>query len=184
MDETLHHPTLRLNLLLFAFFLVAAVVLGSTLPDRYPVHFDLAGEPTRWEERGIGMYILLVSIGIITFGQGFLFQRFLVRGSNVHLLNIPHKERFLELPEARRLPVMRRMNRILGLTNTGVLLVFVAILFMKWWSAHQPGGWQAQASSWLLWAALAIVLIVPIAEAVGISRMIRRKLQEEGRLAS
>lgn len=182
MPDTLHHPTLRLNLLLLGLFVLAALVLGTSLPDRIPVHFGIDGVPTRWEEgsRRIGMFILLVFFGLFTFGQGYVVQRFLVSGPNLNLLNIPHKKDFLRLPEARRTPVLWRINRMLGLVNTSTLVVFTTILFMTWWSAHQPGGWQARLSTWTLWIAIAFAVVYPLAEVFAITRMIRRKLVEEG----
>jgi uncharacterized membrane protein len=182
MPDTLHHPTIRFNLLLFAAYLGVAIWVGATLPERYPVHFDLSGNPTRWEERSLGMFILLVFVGVFTFAQGFLLQRFLLRDPGAPLLNIPFKELFLQLPEARRVPVMRRMNRMLGLINTMVLATFLSIILMTWWSAHQPGAWQAQLSNVSLMAALACLLIFPVVEAVALNRVIRRKLEEEGLL--
>jgi uncharacterized membrane protein len=176
----LHTPTWRLNTVLFLLFLTLAVYLGLSLPDRYPVHFDLAGEPTRWEERGIGMWVLLVAIGSVSFGQLHLFQRFLLTDPDSRLLNVPYKEAFFRLPRERRIPVFRRMNRLLGLLNTSLLVTFTALLLVTWWSAHQPGAWPARASLWSLWLALAFALVFPLTEVWGASRMIRRKLEAEG----
>jgi uncharacterized membrane protein len=176
----LHIPTWRLNSALFLLFLTLAIYLGLSLPDRYPVHFDLAGEPTRWEERGIGMWVLLVAIGSFSFGQMHLLQRVLLTDPDSRLLNVPYKEAFFRLPRERRIPVFRRMNRMLGLLNTSLLVTFTALLLVTWWSAHQPGGWPARVSLWSLWLALAFALVFPLTEAWGASRMIRRKLEEEG----
>ena len=176
----LHTATWRLNTVLFLLFLTLAVYLGLSLPERYPVHFDLSGEPTRWEERGIGMWVLLVAIGTLSFAQMHLFQRVLLTDPDSRLLNVPYKDAFFRLPRERRIPVFRRMNRLLGLLNTSLLVIFTALLLVTWWSAHQPGVWPARVSLWTLWLTLAFALIFPLTEAWGATRMIRRKLEEEG----
>ncbi|CAN5644907.1 hypothetical protein BH23GEM11_BH23GEM11_06940 [soil metagenome] len=178
----LHQPTFRLNSLLFLAFIALAVYLGMTLPGRYPVHFDLSGNPTRWEERGPGMWILLVAIGSFSFGQLHLLQRFLLTNPDTTLVNLPHKEQFLRLPRERKIPVFRRMNRMLGLLNTSMLATFTGLLLATWWSARQPAGWQAQLSMWTVWAAVGFAVVYPLVEIRLFSRMIRRKLAEEGLL--
>jgi uncharacterized membrane protein len=180
--ELLHQPTYRLNIFLFLAFLGLALQLGATLPDVYPVHFDLSGEPTRWEERGLGMWVLLVAIGAISFGQLHVFQRYVVTNLDMTLLNVPHKKAFLELPLERRLPVARRLNRMLGMLNTSLLVTFSAILLLTWWSAHQPGGWQVRVSQWTLWLAVGFAGVYPLVEVVLTGRVIRRKLREHGLL--
>ncbi len=180
--QILHQPTYRLNMFLFLAFVGLGVQLGMSLPEVYPVHFDISGEPTRWEERGKGMWVLLVAVGIISFGQLHIFQRFVVTNPEMTLLNVPHKKEFLQLPLERRLPVARRLNRMLGLLNTSLLLTFTGILLLTWWSAHQPGGWQVRLSQWTIWGAVAFAVIYPLVEVVLTSRIIRRKLREEGLL--
>ncbi len=192
MNEILHQPSFRANSILLVGFLVLGVWLGVTLPERYPVHFDLAGNPTRWEEGGPGMWILLVVIGFLTMGKLHLVQWGLLSNPDSRLLNVPHKELFFQLPRERRIPVFRRMSRMLGLVNTSSIVLFSAILLMTWWSAHAaaspdgeaafgvgPALWTAR---WSLWIALAFLLVYPLVEAVACSRIIRRKLVEEGLL--
>jgi uncharacterized membrane protein len=178
----LHQPTFRLNSWLLLAFLALAIYLGMTLPDRYPVHFDLSGEPTRWEDRGPGMWILLVAVAVMSFGKLHLFQRLLLTNPDTTLLNVPHKELFLRLPRERKIPVFRRANRMLGLLNTAMLATYTALLLATWWSAHQPGGWQARIAMWGVWIAVGFAVVFPLLEVRFFGRMIRRKLREEGLL--
>ena len=187
MNEILHRPSFRANTILLAGFLVLAIWLGMTLPDRYPVHFDLAGNPTRWEERGRGMWILLVAIGFLTMAKMHLIQWGLLRDPDSRLLNVPHKELFFRLPRERRIPVFRRMSRMLGLLNTASIVLFTAILLQTWWSAQvestgTTAGLVLWSARWGVWIALAVLLVFPVVEGVAASRMIRRKLREEGLL--
>jgi uncharacterized membrane protein len=180
--DLLHHASFRLNTLLLGCFLGLALYLGQSLPEVYPTHFDFAGNPTTWEDRGPGMWVLLVAVGTITVGQIHLFQRFLLVNPDTTLVNVPHKEAFFRLPRERRVPVFRRLNRMLGMLNTSVLVTFIALLFLTWWSAHQPGGWQARLAGWTLWIGVAFAVVFPLVEAWLLSKVIRGKLREEGLL--
>jgi uncharacterized membrane protein len=179
--DLVHHPTVRLNSVLFAGYLMLALLLWLDMPERYPVHMDISGNPNRWAE-GPGMWILLVAITAISFGKTHLFQRFLFNDPDSGLINVPHKARFRKLPTARKVPVVRRANRMLGLVNTGMLLIFIAVLFAIYHTAHNPGSWATVVANRSLQGLLVLVLVVPLAEAVALSRMVRRKLREEGLL--
>ena len=175
----LHRPTFHLNSALVLGFLVLAAVLWQGMPARYPVHFGLSGEPDRWAE-GAGMWVMIVVICSVSFGQTHLFQRFLVTDPDSALLNVPHKKLYLRLPGERKQVVMRRLNRFLGLVNTGVLLIFYCVLLLIYHTARNPDSAATAVTQWSFWIALALVLIVPVVETIGIRRMIRRKLEEEG----
>jgi hypothetical protein len=179
--DLVHHPTFRLNSVLFAGYLGLAILLWIDMPERYPVHMSLSGSPNRWAE-GPGMWILLVAITTISFGKAHLFQRFLFSDPDSALINVPHKALFQKLPTERKVPVVRRVNRMLGLVNTGMLLIFIAVLFAIYHTAHHPGSWAAAVANRSLQGLLVLVLMVPLAEAMALSRMIRRKLREEGLL--
>jgi hypothetical protein len=128
--DLVHWPTFWLNTWLFLLFAFLAVVLWLGMPERYPAHFDLMGNPTRWVERNPAEWILLVALSTLSFGKAHLFQRFLVTDPNSTLLNVPDRKQFQRLPEARKVPVIRRVNRMLGMINTGMLLIFIAALLM------------------------------------------------------
>ncbi|MEX2530528.1 MAG: hypothetical protein WD960_07135 [Gemmatimonadota bacterium] len=177
----LHTPSYRLNAWLFLGFLWLAISLGASLPYRYPIHFGLTGTPDAWAE-GPGMWVLLVAICAISVGQLHLFQRFLVVDPDSSFLNMPHKKLFMKLPRQRRLVVVRRANRLLGLVNTGMLLTYSAVLLLIWSSARNPGGTGAQVANFLFLTVVVGVVVIPLVEAWGLSRMVKRKLREEGLL--
>ncbi len=179
--EALHEATFRLNSILFVAFLSLAVWMGVRLPERYPMHFRLSGEITSWAE-GPGIWVFLVAICTISFGKLHLFQRFLVTDPDSGLLNVPHKKLFRQLPRERRLPVMRRANRMLGLCNTGLLLMYLSLLFLVFHAGHNPGGVAARVAHLSSLLVLVLLLVVPLAEGVAMSRMVKRKLREEGLL--
>lgn len=180
--DLVHVPTFRLNTVLFLAFLVLSVVLWLDMPERYPVHFSLSGEPTRWAEGGPGMWILLVALCAISFGKVHLFQRFLINDPDSPLLNVPYESRFQKLPGRRKVPVVRRVNRMLGLANTGMLLTYTFVLLLIYHSAHNPGSLAATLANHSLATVVVLMILFPLTELVALRRMVRRKLVEEGLL--
>ena len=84
-------------------FLTGVFVYQSVpgLPERIPMHFDMAGRPDRWGGRS--GFIGLLIIPLILTAVFYLTIRFIPGlGANPRLMNIPHKEEFLKLPEDKR----------------------------------------------------------------------------------
>ncbi len=180
--DILHTATFRLNSILFAGFLTLAVVMGRTLPARVPIHFDAWGQPTTWTDSGLGVWVLLVVMGSWTFLLMHLLQ-WLVRDPASQLVNLPNKKVFLRLPLERRIAVMLRVNRMMGLLNTATLAIFAALLFLSWWTARvpeDPSLLPIVLSRWLLWLAGAFVLVFPLTELWVIDRMMGHEIKEEG----
>lgn len=179
MNPYLHLPTWRLNGALFLGVLGLSAALWRGMPQPYPVHFGWSGEPDAWAT-GPGMWILLVAICTISFLHLHLLQRFLVVDVDSPLLNVPWRDRFRRLPAERRAVVLRRMNRLLGMVNTVVLVLFAVIQVLIWQTARNPHSAAVVVGRLSLWIVLALAVVVPLAETVAVRRMIRRKLQEEG----
>lgn len=174
-----HQEIFQFNSWLFSAFLVLAGALWRGMPDRYPVHFDLFGTPTRWAE-GPGMWVLLVALASLSFGKMHLFQRFLLVDPDSSLLNLPESQRFQRLPQERKIPVVRRANRMLGLLNTGLLLIYALILLLVYHVAHDPESPLAVLGNRALLLLVGSMVALPFAEMAALRSMIRRKLQEEG----
>ncbi len=177
--DTLHTLSFRLNSILYVAFLGFAWQLWQRMPERYPAHFSLGGEVNRWAE-GPGEWVLLVAVCSIVFGQLHLFQRFVVVDPDTQLLNVPHKKAFLKLPRERRIPVIRRANRMLGILNTATLALFALIMTMVFLAATYPGSLAVTLANGGLVLVIVLLVVAPIAEALAMGRMIRRKLEEEG----
>jgi len=170
-NDVIHWRTLWGGLLLFGVFLLLAVVLGMDLPDRYPTRFDSFGTPTHWGE-GPGSWILLVAVGAFCYGQGFLFQRLVLTDPDSTLLNLPQKERFRNLPREQKVPVVRRVNRMLGVLNILTLLLFCAILITVYLAATVPYSPTRMLGAVSIWLIVAAVILFPLVEIVGVRRMI------------
>jgi hypothetical protein len=71
------------------------------LPERFPSHFDLTGNPDRWS--GKGAFLVIVAVPFILTLVFYILIRFVPRlASNPQRLNIPHKEEFLKLPTEKQ----------------------------------------------------------------------------------
>jgi len=71
------------------------------LPERIPMHFDMAGRPDRWGGRG-GFVILFVVPLVITAVFYVLIRFVPGLGASARRMNIPHREEFLKLPAEKR----------------------------------------------------------------------------------
>lgn len=115
----------RLQLLLLAAYFAAAATLWSTLPQRVPVHFDFAGQPTAWARTSpwawFGLPLLAAAITLFLYG---------IARASTHapeLWNIREKERFLALSPAARAPIIAYLHRLMAWAAVLVTLTFIAI---------------------------------------------------------
>ncbi len=116
------------NLILIHVLLMAAMVSGAvvayeSLPDRYPVHFNLQGEPDRWTDKGSPEFWLLPGIGVL-LGVGMLV---LLRYPQA--MNHPHKEKVKSWPWEKRVPVYEKLLEFLMLIAVLTDVVFLAIIW-------------------------------------------------------
>jgi uncharacterized membrane protein len=94
------------NVLAVAGLFLYAMVTASLLPQRYPAHFDGAGDPDRWARAGSGEWYLVPGIGaammLFMVGLGLGLPRIPLR-----LWNMPSKKRLLALGRERQVEVIR-----------------------------------------------------------------------------
>ncbi len=89
------------NLILLVLTALSVKAAYPRLPERIPMHFDMAGRPDRWSGRS-GLLVLLV-IPVVMTGIFYLLIRLVPRfGANPRYLNIPHKAEFLRLPPEKQ----------------------------------------------------------------------------------
>lgn len=115
----------RLQLLLLAVYFAAAALLWPTLPDRVPIHFNFAGQPTTWARTSVlswfGLPLVAAATTLFLYGMGHLSTR------TPSLWSIPEKERFLALDHAARAPIMAYLNRFVAWTAVLVSFTFIGI---------------------------------------------------------
>lgn len=97
------------------------------LPERIPMHFDLAGRPDRWSGRG-GVIALLVVPVVITAVLYLLIRHLPRLGANPRYLNIPRKEEFLRLPPEKREVYWELLKEFIAGITAAVNLLFYLII--------------------------------------------------------
>jgi uncharacterized membrane protein len=157
-------PLPLLNALLLAAHWGFAVWAWPDLPEAVPAHFDLSGEPTRWESPSRGSWFGLPVVATLTAALvgtvAWAAPRY------PRLMNLPDKDRLLALPPERQRPVLRRSADLLGLLTAPILLAFGMIQVGMWWGAH------GQDTTALLVSALVVsALSAPIGLALGLPRV-------------
>ena len=114
--------------------LALLVMLGLTvkaayprLPERIPMHFDIAGRPDRWSGRE-GLIVLVV-IPIVMTGVVYLLIRLVPRfGANPRYLNIPRKAEFLRLPPEKRVVYWALYKEFFAGLTAALNLLFYLII--------------------------------------------------------
>ena len=115
----------RLQLLLLALYFAVAAALWNTLPERVPIHFDLAGHPTTWARTSVlswfGLPLLAAAMTLFLYGIGQ------ASAHTPELWNIPEKERFLALSPAARAPIVAYLRRAMAWSAVLVTFTFISI---------------------------------------------------------
>jgi uncharacterized membrane protein len=94
---------------------IFALATKANLPERYPVHFDIAGRPDRWATGPAEWFVLPIAatfVGLILAVLGLAADRIPPR-----MVNVPDRSRFLALPPAdqrRVLGVVAGFSATLG----------------------------------------------------------------------
>ena len=153
---------------------IAAIWLGASLPDRYPMHFDGSGTPDRWAGPGHDEWYLLA--GIATFvecmlaGAGALAAFCAVRAPEY--VNVPAKAAFVQLSPAARVRCLAPMVDLLSMIALLVSVLFARIMHGTWQVA------TGARSTLAPWDAIVLVGLI-LAATVWQSIMTRRRVLAE-----
>jgi len=112
------------GLLLVALF-VGSALLWPALPDAVPTHVGLGGRPTRWTSPTLLQWFLLPIITTLTVA--FLYWLNRVTSGNPHLINMPDKHQFLELPPARQAPIIERVQEFVYWITAYTIVIMGAV---------------------------------------------------------
>ncbi|HET6681069.1 MAG TPA: DUF1648 domain-containing protein [Gemmatimonadaceae bacterium] len=115
-------PMRIVSVVLLVVLAVGSAAAWPTLPGEIPTHFDLSGRPDSFAATSLASWFALPAIGVLTWALVLASSHFAIKHPS--LLNIPHKQDFLELPEANRPPVARHIRELLDAVGVHVLLVF------------------------------------------------------------
>ena len=134
-------------------FVAAVVVAVVALPDRVPMHFDIAGEVDRWASRGE----LLVAMGLVGVLMAALFGGVAAGVDRIpfSMINVPHKAWWSATPE-RQAVVRSRMRTDMHVIGGLTLLLLTVILLLTVRAARLV---EPRLDAWF-WVALAVYLTV------------------------
>ena len=162
---------------LAALTLLAALYAGSAaayprLPERIPIHFDLAGNPDGWAGTSLLSWFMLPLIATAVAGLMLVAGRL----SEYHpeLWNVPEKPRFLALPVEERAPIVARLRTFMALMavmTTALLGVIQAEVFLI--ATGRMG-----ATPWLIAGALVVMLTVTGVAAVRMNGRVAAEIRE------
>jgi uncharacterized membrane protein len=103
------------------------------LPDSFPTHFNFAGQPDGWG--GKSTFIILATVAWILTLTFYILVHYMPRmARNPRYVNIPHKEKFLKLPEQKQMEywallaefmtgLLAALNLLMYLSLRGIMLV-------------------------------------------------------------
>ena len=114
-----------------------ALATYARLPETCPIHFDLAGNPDGFAQRGpAGLVLWLLLPATATLLS--LFMRWAPRAGwkNPHFWNVPHKKAFVALGPDRRAPIQALLAR----TMAWLTLLCTALLATLQWLVYLSAG--------------------------------------------
>ncbi|HEY0036139.1 MAG TPA: DUF1648 domain-containing protein [Longimicrobium sp.] len=156
--------------------LLAALYAGSAaayprLPERIPIHFDLAGNADGWTGTSLLSWFLLPLIA--TGMAGFLFAISRAGEYRHDLWNVPEKPRLLALPAEARAPIVARLRAFMALMAvviTGVLSTIQVEVFLT--------ATGRQAAPWLMTGATVLMVLAIGVAAVRMNRRVAVEIRE------
>ncbi|HEX6693345.1 MAG TPA: DUF1648 domain-containing protein [Longimicrobiales bacterium] len=160
------------NVLLAVALVGLCALWYSGMPDRIPIHFDLAGRPDGWGSRA--SFIVLPLIGLLVAGSMAAIGRAAVR--NPGLMNIPGKATLLELaPEAQR-EALEPVKVMMDLMATLILLLFHVVCASTYRASQ--GHDVSNLIGLPLYALIAAMLIAPVWMMIAMKRLLAARQQQ------
>lgn len=142
-------------LILLLLFYIISLLLYPQLPERYPVHFGLSGEPDSWMRKSLLNWFLLplfsTALTLLMLGIGKLTRRY------PKYMNIPSKEIFLALDDAAKESIYREFDMVGYVTNIVLIPLFMilqASMYLVALGAYQRLPWFAFVAIFLSMAIL------------------------------
>jgi len=143
---------MRLNLAAIAGGWAFAVLTYAHLPERFPAHWNLAGEVDRWANKSWAEWLLLPIIGTI-LALLMLWLAVKLPKIPASLINVPDKERFMELRAEQRAPVIALLMQMLLLLTALQTVIFVGIH----WAMYKTALGESPSIAWAAMGVLGVV---------------------------
>ena len=110
---------------LLALFVAGSLWVWPSMPDAFPIHFDLSGTPDRRAETTLFNWLLLpllaIAIAALIHGIGQWV------GRSPNALNMPNQERYDALPTEAKYDLARRAEHFLHAVAIGGTLLFATL---------------------------------------------------------
>ncbi|MFM1872837.1 MAG: hypothetical protein RL398_2259 [Planctomycetota bacterium] len=152
-----------------------AIQAWPDLPARIPIHYDLAGNPDGWVDKGVLSWFGLPAVGTLLGGVvGLLLPVWTERmaAANSPYLNVPDKRRFAALSAAARVRAVAPMRPGLAVVGLAVQGLFFWIVYGG--AAVAGGRWQT-LPSWPTFVAVAVIVAAALGMTLASSRAVRRE---------
>lgn len=117
---------LRLNVLLALLLAVGSLAVFPLLPEQLPAGLDFQGAARGWRPKALVPWVGLPAIGAVVAAVLIWMTVWLIPRKPASI-NIPDKDRLLELPPDRQQPVVRHVQSLVLVVSAGVLLMFGGI---------------------------------------------------------
>lgn len=157
---------------------VLAAVVWPHLPDRFPAHFNLKGEPDRFVRKEFASWYMLPLIAagttVLLAGVSFIIRP-MTRG-DARWLNVPRKKDFVRLPPEARARALMPLWALLWGTPAPMNVMFAYVV----WGTYLVA---TKRSATLSMTPMIVALVLVLAwTAVGIIALRRAIIDEVKRL--
>ncbi|MBI5532863.1 MAG: DUF1648 domain-containing protein [Deltaproteobacteria bacterium] len=162
------------NLVILGGMALFAVWAYPTLPATYPVHFDMQGNPNRWVPGNSPEWFLVLGISVF-INVVFVAISVSLPKMPISIVNVPHKERFLQLPSHQQRSILSSFSKMLLTLGLSVNVLMTGLYVMLYEVALQrirpPSGWP------ILAVPIGMVALM-LGWTLQISRRIRRECED------
>ena len=107
-----------------------AIYWYPQLPERFPIHFNFAGEPDGWADKSIAMWLMLpgISLVMLAFLGGISYWMGSLVRNTPGLVNVPRKDLFVKMSVAGRMTVVAPTQTFLAWVLALMTFLFVWIV--------------------------------------------------------
>lgn len=156
-----------------------AIYWYPQLPERFPIHFNFAGEPDGWADKSIAMWFMLpgISLVMLAFLGGISYWMGNLVRNAPGIVNVPRKDLFVKMSVEGRMTVVAP-------TQTFLAWVLALMAFLFVWIVEGSGRVavhkEATLASWPVFIFLGGVLGVLPFYWVATSRRLTEAAMREG----
>lgn len=154
------------------------IAWSSQLPQRFPIHFDSAGNPDGWStNRAVWFLLPAISLVLLAIFGGIIAWTGSLARSAPGIVNVPRKDLFLKLSPEGRVAVLGPTRVFLAWM---LVLVTALFLFIVEGSARVAVGQATTLPSWPVFIFMGCVFATLPFMLIATTRAIDRQAASEG----